>query len=385
MRACAPLLLAALAIALPGCGILKKEEKELPPAELTKFEPEFRLRRVWSANAGDGTESLRLGLAPVTDGSRIFVATHDGRISAYDAETGRRQWQTKTKLAVAGGPGTDGEYVVAGSANGELVALGGFDGDEVWRTTVSSEVLSAPALGENLVFVLTVDGRLHALSRPDGSTVWTTRQAVPRLSVRGSGAPIVVRGTVVCGFDNGRVAAYRAIDGEPVWDVLLAPPSGRNEVERLVDINAPVRAIGQELYAVSYQGRLASLALESGQVLWSQDVASYTGLAADAASVYVSTPEGELVGVNRATGDILWRTDLLARRALSGPAAWQASVAVGDFEGYLHVFSAGTGTLQARARADRSRIVAPPLVVNDMLFVLSEDGEISAWRQEPLR
>src|SRR5690606_12547471 len=97
----------------------------------------------------------------------------------------------------------------------------------------------------------------------------------------------------------------------------------------------------------------------------------------------IPTPEGDLVGVDRMNGTVLWRKDTLARRDLGAPAAWQSSVAVGDFAGYLHVFDGATGELQARTRVDRSRIVAPPLVVNDILFVLTEGGELAGYRQQP--
>jgi outer membrane protein assembly factor BamB len=54
---------------------------------------------------------------------------------------------------------------------------------------------------------------------------------------------------------------------------------------------------------------------------------------------------------------------------------------VGDFEGYVHFFDTATGKPQARVRADSSRVTAPPLVVNDLLFVQTEGGELAAFRQ----
>ena len=79
---------------------------------------------------------------------------------------------------------------------------------ERWRTVVSSEVLAAPAVTRDLVLVRTVDGKLIALDVDTGGEAWFVQQSVPRLSVRGTGAPVVMRDAVVCGFDNGRIAAF---------------------------------------------------------------------------------------------------------------------------------------------------------------------------------
>jgi outer membrane protein assembly factor BamB len=151
-------------------------------------------------------------------------------------------------------------------------------------------------------------------------------------------------------------------------------------VERLSDLNATVQVLGDEVYAVGYQGRLAALARESGQTLWSVEFSSYAGLGADTNNLYVSGDRGELLAVERASGRELWRNSDLALRDLTAPTPYRGSVAVGDFEGYLHFFDAATGKLQARVRADSARITSAPLVVNDMLYVLTDGGELVAFR-----
>lgn len=375
-------LLLAVLVAIagtPGCGWFGGEEKENAPAELIDFEPSLRVREVWDAGIGDGNEFLRLGLTPASDGTRIFAADNDGRVAAFDAVKGRRLWRTKTKLPLAGGPATGGGYVVVGSSDGIVVALRSEDGKQEWRANVGSEVLAPPAIGRH-VYVRTVDGKLMALNAADGSQAWFTQQTMPRLSVRGTGSPVTDENLVICGFDNGRVAAYDVNDGSVVWDVLVAPPAGRTEVERMSDLNATVRVIGDEVYAVGYQGRLAAMARESGQILWSVEFSSYSGLGADFRNLYVAGETGELLAVERASGRELWRHDLLSNRDLTAPTAFGASVVVGDFEGYVHFFDAATGAMQARVRVDSHRVTSAPLVVNDLLYVMSDGGELAAYR-----
>ena len=181
LRVLALLLLAA---ALNGCGLFGGEEEEDPPAELVKFKPTIKIRQVWSAGIGGGSKRLRLALQPVSDGSRIFAAAHDGKVAAFEAEKGKRLWSTKTKLPLSAGPAVSASLVVMGSSNGDVVALNVDNGAELWRVRVSSEVLSAPAVTDDLVLVRTVDGKLLALQAADGSQAWFVQQDVPRLSVR---------------------------------------------------------------------------------------------------------------------------------------------------------------------------------------------------------
>ena len=375
-------LLVTLALLNAGCSVFDRDKEEIdPPAELVDFKPTIRVKKVWSAGLGDDSEFLRLALQPASDGSRVFAAAHDGRVSAFDAVKGRRLWRTKTKLRLSGGPATDGDIVILGSSDGDVVALDAADGSRRWRASVSSEVLAAPAIAGGLALVRTVDGKLTALDLADGRQRWFAQQAMPRLSVRGTGAPVIVNESVICGFDNGKLASYALADGAPGWDVLLDPPTGSNEIDRLADINSTVRAVGDDLYVVGYRGKLSSVAAESGQVLWSQEARSYEGLAVDMQHVYVSGAGSELIALARQSGTEIWRHELVKHRDISGPTAFQASVVVGDFEGYVHFFDATTGEPQARVRAGRDRVTSPPLAVNDMIYVQTDGGDIAAFRQ----
>jgi len=374
----AGMLLAALVT--HGCGVFGGDEVQDPPAELVDFKPTLKVRKVWGVGIGDGTEFLRLALRPATDGSLVFAAAHDGRVGAWDLERGRRQWLSKTKKALSAGPSVAAGLVVLGSNNGEVLALRADSGELAWSTTVSSEVLASPLLTERLVFVRTVDGKLIALNRDDGTEAWFVQQSVPRLSLRGTGGPALFRNLVVSGFDNGRVAAYETADGTLAWELLLTPPSGRNEVERLTDLNTTLRVVGADAYLAGFQGQVTSLALESGQVLWARDVSSHAEIGVDLANLYVTSEKGEVMAFTRQAGRELWRHAQLLNRDVTGPTPFGSSVVVGDFEGYLHWYDAASGELQARVRAGKDRITGAPVAVGDLLLVVTDGGRLFAYR-----
>jgi outer membrane protein assembly factor BamB len=362
-----------------GCSLFGGDDVEDPPTKLVKFKPTLKIKKMWSSGVGHGAEHLRLALAAASDGSRLYAGDHDGNVLAFDAVKGSRLWRTKTKLPLSAGPAVGESIVVLGSSNGDVIALDALEGRELWRVSVSSEVLASPVVTSSLVLVRTVDGRLVALSIEDGSQIWFVQQSVPRLSVRGTGAPVVSKRVVICGFDNGKLAAYELGDGTMIWEALLAPPSGRTEVDRLSDLNSTVTVVGEDIYVVGYQSRLSSVAIESGQVLWSREISSHTGIGIDMNNLYVAGAAGDVVALSR-SGQELWRSELLLYRDVTGPTGYRSSVVVGDFDGYLHWFDAATGDIQARVRAGAERVMAPPLVVDEMLYVLTDGGKLHAFK-----
>ena len=83
------------------------------------------------------------------------------------------------------------------------------------------------------------------------------------------------------------------------------------------------------------------------------------GLATDLENVYISGTGSQLYALLRQTGSELWQHELLKNRDITGPTAYQNSVVVGDFEGYVHfldlrtaTWSAGPPMLEARAEHD---------------------------------
>ena len=180
---------------------------------------------------------------------------------------------------------------------------------------INGEVLAPPAISEKFAAVRTGDGKLRGLALSDGHELWIQEQQVPRLSLRGTARPVISGDTVLCGFDNGKVVAVNSNDGSVQWEATVTPPHGRTELERLADIDSAVLVSGQNVYGVGFQGRVAMLALDTGQVWWSHELSSYRGMGLDDEALYVSTAEGEVVALRAQDG----RGDLAPERTA---ASW---------------------------------------------------------------
>ena len=377
------LMVVAAVLALAACD--KKDKKVDEPTKLTDIpSPTVRVDRVWGASVGGGGKKLRLGLGLATAGDRLFAAGRDGDVAAFDLKTGRPLWRVKTKLELTGGTGASDELVAVGSADGLILALAASDGAERWRAEVRGEILSAPAITANSVVVRTVDGKLRALAAADGAELWSTEQQIPKLTLRGVATPVVARDLAISGFDNGRVLAVNMADGSTVWDSSVSPSHGRTELERLNDIDAAVKVVGDDVFVAGFQGRAAMLALDSGQIWWTRDVSSYRGVDVDDEQMYVSTSNGELVALKRRSGIEVWRNESLKFRSLSAPAVVGGYVVVADFDGYVHWFDRATGTIAGRDKAAGNRVTNPPLAVENTLYLINDEGSVLALRAQPI-
>ncbi len=373
--------LAALLV-LTGCS---KDKDVDQPAKLVEIKATLPVTKLWSVDVGGGKHQmlLRLGLAPAVEGGVVFAATQKGYVDAYRVSDGRRVWRTRLRLPLSAGPGAGDGLVVVGSTKGDLVALDAATGRVRWRANAEAELLSPPAIGESAVVVRTVDGHLRAYDDANGAPRWSIEQEVPRLSLRGIATPVIVKNEVISGFDNGKVVAVNIDNGNTMWNTTLDAPRGRTELERLVDVDSPVAIVGDNLYAAGYHGRTAQLSIDSGQIWWAHDMSSDHGLVAGVHKVYVVEEDGTVIALSAEDGAEVWQNVTLKWRDLSTPALTPAAVVVGDYQGYLHWLDRNTGVVIARTRDSKYRISSAPIVIGDTVIVLSDGGELAAFRASP--
>ncbi len=365
-------------VALTDCSSTKKEDK---PMALVKIQPRFTPTRVWSTGVGKTLPKLQLGLAPAIEGKRIYAANAEGDVVALELANGHQVWRHRLKLPVSGGTGAGAGLVLVCGTGGTLIALAAGDGSERWRAQLSSEALAAPVVATDLALVRTVDGKLFAFETASGKQRWVADQQVPRLTLRGTSKPVVGGELAISGFDNGRLLAVTLAAGNPAWDVAVGQPRGSSELQRLIDIDSPPVVEGDDVFAVAFQGRAVRLAHDTGLEIWSHEISSYRGLAADSLGVYVSTADGAVIKLDRASGAERWNQRALLRRSLSAPVLQGQNVVVADFEGVIHWLSTDDGSFVARAKGG-SRISDAPQIAGDLVIVQTDKGKLEAWRAQ---
>lgn len=368
---------------LAGCqtvGGWFNRDETLGPAELISFQSTLAVDSLWSNRVVDGTSRSRPSILPSYANDQVWVADESGRIVGVDAQTGRIRSEFETGLAISAGPIVVDNQVMVGTYEGEVVLLDSRTGQRVWQQNVSSEVLAAPILVDDTVVARVLDGRVYGFDRATGQRRWVYDRAVPLLTLRGNSAPVARAGRVYIGFDDGVVVAIRAEDGSLVWEQRVSEPEGRTELERMTDIDGPMVIVGSELYVVTYRGRMASLAVESGRLLWVKEISAEQGLSLRRTELAASDKDDAIWLVDRRNSTTLWREDRLERRDISRPVFYNDYLVVSDFEGYLHWIDTESGQFVARVRYGSDAAVGAPLVVGNTLFVLDTGGRLSAWQ-----
>ena len=368
-------------ILLSGC-FASKDNSE-PPAPLVEFTPTLVLKTLWTADIGDGDATGHSKLIPVAYDGKLFTASIDGLVQALNLTNGKPIWQQETDVPISGGPGIGEGLILIGSKKGEVIALAEVDGVEQWRTRVSSEILATPRITQGVIVVRTGDGKLFGLNSQNGERLWIyERTRASLLSLRGTSTPILVQDLIIAGFDNGKIALLELKTGKVLWETAIAIPSGRTELERMVDIDADPILQENIVYVTSYQGHTVAIDLEKGGLLWQKSISSYAGLGVDSNYLYITNPDSHVYALERYSGNDWWRQDKLQARGVTAPVSIGNYVVVGDMEGYLHWMLQDDGSFVARHRIGKTPITLPALVVDDTLIAYNSDGKIVALSYE---
>ncbi len=380
------LVLTVLIAGLTSCQttknlILRESSNAVKPNELEAFESRLQVEKLWSDRIGKGSDKHYLKLTPAVFGERLFVADRYGHLMATVLSTGKEEWKIYDKdVQYTGGPGGGDGLVLMGTGDGRVIAREADTGKVRWVAKVSSEVLAAPTAGDGVTVVRTGDGRLYGLNSATGAELWVYERSVPTLTLRGIAPPVIDADLALAGFDNGRLAAVSLKSGKMVWESPLAVPTGRSDLERMVDVDAPPVVVGTMAYDASFQGAIVALSIADGKILWTREVSSYGELSVGDDRVYVTDDKGVIWALEAQTGKSVWKQEALANRFVTGPVFFQGHVVVADFEGYVHWLDAATGEFEFREQVTKEPIIAPAIHSGGIVLFESTTGQLVAMR-----
>jgi len=368
-------ILTGLLVACAG----NKDNSE-PPAPLTKIEDKLPLELNWKLETQAAANSASYRLRPLQLDDRIYSIDTRGSIVCVDATHGTLLWRYETSLAAIAGLGGGANRLVVTSRDGDIAAyqLSEKGLEALWKIRIDSEIRAVPVLDRDQVLVRSVDGKLRSLSASDGSRQWMVSRRVPVLSLTGNSEPLVDGQLVFAGFDDGKLIAYERDNGEVRWESTISIPSGRTEVERLVDLDGRFVLRDGIIYVASFQGRLAAVQVVSGDLLWSRQFSSFQSIAIDDDALYLTAENSVLWSIDRRTGSAFWKQDVLHARKITAPSIVGDGVVVADLDGYLHWFNRSDGKLAGRIRIGEARSYVQPVTRQGSVVTLDKYGRLSS-------
>ena len=397
-KATAEAELADMAVVLPIPDV--NAEWSQPGGSASKYNGHLALPEAiniaWTASIGQGsTATRRLNAGPVVSGGKVFTMDTGGDIRAFDARSGAIVWNARITLpgrnsnsAFGGGVSVLDGRVFATTGYGIVAAFDAATGKELWRQKLDQPLRGAPSVYGNRVYVLTIDNQLFAINAETGEAVWNVAGTVEVAGLLGASAPAVAQDTVVVGFSSGELNALRAENGRTVWADALARTGRSTAMAALSDIDAsPVIDRGR-VYAIGHGGRMATLELSTGQRVWERNFAGTSTPWVTGEFVYIVTLDGEVICLTRREGKVRWVHQLdhyKNAKKKTDPIQWSGPVLAGDrlfvtgSNKELVAISPYSGEVLVTTKLDE-RAYLPPIVADNSLYVLTDDGKLTAWR-----
>lgn len=349
---------------------------------------------VWSTSITGSTSKARLAAPPVIADGKLFVIDADAHVIAMNAETGARLWRTDMpsegngRSLFGGGVSVEGGRVFVTTGVGDVAALDAVTGNILWKKRPGGPLRGSPTLANNQLYVMSQDNQVFALDQDDGEVEWSESGTVESTGVFGVAAPAAAQGTVIAGFSSGELNAYRYENGRSLWGDALSRTSISTSVAALTDIDADPVVDRGRVFAIGQGGRMASYELVSGQRLWEISIAGISTPAVVGEWVFVVTDDAKLLCVSRTTGKVRWISELKRWRDpkdRKGAVRWTGPIAAGGSlllvstdEDLVYVDPAD-GSVTRTVDTDR-RMSLNPVVANTMLYILADDGRLTAYR-----
>lgn len=389
-KACRLLVIVGLLLGLAACSHDKPVHVASP---LPQFDNHIHPKQLWDVQIGDGVGNYYSQLQPVVAYGHVYAADRSGIVESIDLK-GERSWKTDISdlpkgkqftadgnARISGGLLAANHKIYFGTENAFVFALDSKTGKVLWRKNVPGEVIASPSIGDDVLVVVTNSGNLLAMDPQSGQIQWTTKLDLPSLTLRGKAVPVVTNGVIILGRSNGSVAIYSLRNGHRLFSKQLAVSDGISQLDRLVDVDSQPLILGNELFAIAYNGSLIALNLRNGQSDWKRSYSAYRDMAMSGSELFLTDSRSHIIGIERLNGSELWQQRELQYRNVTAPAVAGNYVLVGDSEGYLYWLDRDTGHFAAKLKLDGDGLYVAPVVTDNLIIIQTRSGRLIAFKR----
>ena len=360
------------------------------------------LQQAWTASIGRGTSKVgRVSAPPIVYDNRIFTLDSDGVLSAFSTSGGSAAWKDNLRPTTdktgpgfsaitqnilyltaedgggyGGGVAADGGRVYTASGWGAVMAFDPATGKRLWERPLGVPIRSAPTVSQDRIYVVTIEGRLYCLSAADGTELWVMRGLPQQASLGLNASPAVAGDIVVVPYASGDVVAVRASDGSGLWSESLSRSRTTSQLESMSDAARPVLDNGT-VFAVSHGGRMIATSAESGERLWSANIASTQPPWVAGESVFVVDTSGQLMALSRKDGKVKWTAKLPDSKTWAGPTLANGTLWLASKEGQLVGVDATTGRVTGQMGVGGAVYISP-VVAQGRMYVLTDTAQLIA-------
>lgn len=285
----------------------------------------------------DKTAQAYFGATPTLSGDSLYIADDYGQVSKLEAATGREVWKTKLEGAIRSSPVVSNGVVYFGSGNAHAYALNAETGQTVWDVTVDGPITTSPTITGGLVVFSSSDNNVYSVSARNGHKAW----AVP-FDADPSIVPLVYDG-----------ASLYVTAGDTIYRLDPSNGTKRSQIKLPTNVLLPPTVSSDTVYVITQSNALYALS-PNGQERWRTTLISsatapplLTGN-----TLIVPTVGGVLSSYDSQTSKLQWRYVMQATATSSQP------------------------------KVSSTTVSAAPIAADGALYVVSDDGSLSAFRPD---
>lgn len=369
------------------------------------------LRTLWQTDTGKGTDDdSRLTAPPIVADGRIYVLDAEAHVFAFDANSGQPLWNRNLapqgpddfslfgllgpdmsidpSKGFGGGTCYDAGKLFVTTGFGDVFAFDAASGRQLWKINLGVPIVNAPVANGGRVFVSSEDNHFVALAEADGRTLWDHQGISESAGILTSTSAAVAGDTVIVPYTSGELFALRIDNGSPEWSDMLTKSGNVTALSELDDIAGRPVVDRDMVFAISHSGTMAAININTGERVWTRDIAGIQTPWAAGDYVYVLNTTGQVLCLVRKTGEVKW-IHQLARwthpEQRDGAIVWSGPVLVSNrlilvsSSGTAVSLSPYTGELMGRIDIPDGTYISP-VVANGTLYLLTNDAQLVAMR-----
>jgi len=297
----------------------------------------------WQYPADGSAATGQFNCPPAVADGKVFIGSENNNLSVFDANTGALLWQVPTTGTVESAPVVSNGNVFFGSSDGYLYGISEATQQPVWGGEFRSggPIFSAPAEGDGLIFFADSSSDLYGVRENSGVGLWTY---LPTGGIS-PGSP-VYRGDLVYFASGSNIFGLTTRTGSvrtsfSVPGTIVGPPT-------VSDQNIFVTTSDQEVYCFTLHGSMQ----------WHTHLYDIVSLATQITDSYLfaTSRSGVIYALDPQSGQIIWSYSLL--KAVSTSTDKSST---------------------SRTNLPRAQTDAAPLVADGKLFILTDDGTVTAF------
>ncbi len=342
------------------------------------------LKTVWGVSAGEGSSSDgQLTASPIVYQGKIFTLDTHGQVRAFSASGGKKVWQANMtpenedeEEGFGGGLAIDNGRLYVATGYGTVAALNPATGKQIWSKALRVPIRNSPTAAGDKLYVVTTEGRFYCLAGPDGVELWTSRGLPENATLLSNASPAVSGDYVIVPYSVGEVVAFQASSGKSVWSETLTRRRRGSSISALSSPARPVVSNGV-VYTVSHSGRMLATARNTGERLWTQNIASSQTPWVAGDSIFIVDVNSRLIALTSKTGKIRWVSELPKAKNWSGPVLAGGKLWLVSSAGQMVGADAKTGQVITKRNLD-TPVYISPVVANGRMYVYTDKARLIA-------